>query len=85
MGTIMLKDETKTILIKIAADLQKQKGERIDYDAAITFLIEQYLEKQKNWEKFKIFRRPIFNLTIEEIIKDIKKGRLEDEKKYDRY
>ena len=81
----MLKDETKTILIKIAADLQKQKGERIDYDAAITFLIEQYLEKQKNWEKFKIFRRPIFNLTIEEIIKDIKKGRLEDEKKYDRY
>jgi len=85
MGTIMVKDETKTILIKIAAALERQKGEQIDYDAAISFLIDQYLEKQKNWEKFKIFRRPIFNLTIEEIIKDIKKGRLEDEKKYDRY
>lgn len=85
MGTIMLKDETKTILIKIAANLQKQKGERIDYDAAIFFLIEQYLEKKKNWEKFKIFSRPIINLKIEEILKEIKKGRLEDEKKYDCY
>jgi hypothetical protein len=85
MGTIMVKDETKTILIKIEAALERQKGERIDYDAAISFLIYQYLEKQKNWEKFKIFCRPIFNLTMEEILKEIKKGRLEDEKKYDRY
>ena len=32
MGTVMLKDNTKTKLIKVAADLQKKTGRRIDFD-----------------------------------------------------
>lgn len=76
----MLKDETKTKLTKVAADLQKERGIRVDFDEAISFLIDRYFNQNQNWEKFNIFCKPIENTTKEELLKELNKGRVEDEK-----
>ena len=80
MGTVMLKDDTKTKLIKVAADLQKKTGERIDFDEAISFLIDQYLKQEQDWEKFNIFSKTIEHLSSEDLLEELRKGRREDEK-----
>jgi len=76
----MLKDETKTKLTKVAADLQKERGVRVDYDEAISYLIDNYMNQNKNWDKFDIFCKPIKNTTKEELLKELYIGRNEDEK-----
>lgn len=76
----MLKDITKTKLTKVAADLQKERGVRVDFDEAISFLIDSYFNQNKNWEKFNIFCKPIKNTTKEELLKELYIGRNEDEK-----
>jgi len=81
MGTVMLKDDTKTKLVKVAADLQKKTGERVDFDEAISFLIDQYLKQETDWEKFEIFSETIENITTEELMEELREGRKEDEKK----
>ena len=85
MGTVMLKDDTKTKLVKVAADLQKKTGERIDFDEAISFLIDQYLKQEQDWKKFEIFSETIENITTEELMEELRKGRKEDEKKSSGY
>jgi len=77
----MLKDDTKTKLVKVAADLQKKTGERVDFDEAISFLIDQYLKQETDWEKFEIFSETIENITTEELMEELREGRKEDEKK----
>jgi hypothetical protein len=81
MGTVMLKDNTKTKLIKVAADLQKKTGRRIDFDGVISYLIDQYLNQKQGWEKFEIFCETIKNITSEELLEELRLGRKEDEKK----
>lgn len=81
MGTVLLKDNTKTKLIKIAADLQKKTGRRIDFDGAISYLIDQYLNQKQDWEKFEIFCETKKNVTSEELLEELRLGRKEDEKK----
>lgn len=81
----MLKDDTKTKLVKVAADLQKKTGERIDFDEAISFLIDQYLNQEEDWEKFDIFSKTIENITSEEFLDELREGRKEDEKKSNGY
>lgn len=81
----MLKDDTKVKLTKVAADLQKMIGERVDFDSAISFLIEHYLEKEKDWEKFDDFCKPLEEIDKEDLFEELEKGRKEDEKKYSRY
>ena len=85
MGTVMLKADTKTKLVKVAADLQKKTGERIDFDEAISFLIDQYLKQEQDWKKFEIFSETIENITTEELMEELRKGRKEDEKKSSGY
>ena len=77
----MLKDDTKIKLVKVAADLQKKTGERVDFDEAISFLIDQYLKQERDWEKFEIFSETIENITTEELMEELREGRKEDEKK----
>ncbi len=76
----MLKDETKTKLIKIAADLQKKIAVRVDFDTAISYLIDIYLNQNKDWEKFEIFCKPAKNITSKEFLEELYNGREEDEK-----
>ena len=82
MGTVMLKEDTKTKLIRIAADLQKKTGRRTDFDGAISYLIDQYLNQNQDWEKFEIFCEPTKNVTSEQLLEELKQGRNEDEKKF---
>ncbi len=72
----MLKNETKTKLTKVAADLQKERGVRVDFDEAISFLIDRYISQNKNWEKFEIFCKPIKSTTKEELLEELSKGRI---------
>jgi hypothetical protein len=82
MGTVMLKEDTKKRLTKVAADLQKKTGKRVDFDTAIAFLIDNYLSKKKDWDKFNEFCKPIEGITTEGLIEELYKGRKEDEKKF---
>lgn len=81
MGTVMLKNDTKIKLTKVAADLQKKLGIRVDFDTAISFLIEQYLKQNQNWDKFDEFIKPVKNVTKKELLEELYRGRNEDEKK----
>jgi len=82
MGTVMLKKDTKIKLTKIAADLQKQKGERVDFDETISNLIDMYYKKNLDWNKFDMFCQPLNNVSEDELMKELYKGRMEDEKKF---
>jgi len=82
MGTVMLKKDTKIKLTKIAADLQKQKGERVDFDETISYLIDMYYKKNLDWNKFDIFCQSLNNVSEDELMKELYKGRMEDEKKF---
>jgi hypothetical protein len=85
MGTVMLKEDTKTNLIKVAADLQKKTGKRIDFDGAISYLIDHYFNQNQDWEKFEIFCESINTVTSEELLDELRRGRKEDEKKSSSY
>ncbi len=76
----MLKEDTKKKLTMVAADLQKKTGERVDFDTAISYLIDRYLEESKDWEKFAEFCEPLEKVTKEELLDELYKGRREDEK-----
>ncbi len=80
----MLKDETKTKLVKVAADLQKQEGKRIDFDEAISYLIDFYSKKTHDWDKFDVFCKPIKDANVSDLIEELNKGRREDEKRFSR-
>lgn len=75
MGSkIMLNNNTKTRLRKVAADLQKKSGEQVDFDTSISSLISQYREKEKNWDLFDEFCEPVEGLTKEELLDELEKG-----------
>ncbi len=80
MGTVMLKEDTKTKLIKVAADLQKKTGSRVDFDRAISYLIDQYFNQEQDWEKFEIFCETMENVSSEDLLGELRRGRKEDEK-----
>lgn len=82
MGTVMLKEETKIKLIKVAAELQQQAGKRIDFDEAISYLIDLYRNKTQDWEQFDIFCKPMKGVKKSELIEELNKGRKEDEKRF---
>ncbi|MHA1491760.1 MAG: hypothetical protein ACTSRI_19160 [Promethearchaeota archaeon] len=82
MGTIILKDDTKTKLIKVTADLQKKSGVRVDFDGTISYLIDPYFNQEKDWDKFELFCKTTENVTSEELLEELRKGRKEDEKKF---
>ncbi len=80
METIQLKDETKTKLTQIAHDIEKETGQPVNIDEVISFLIEEHLEKKKNWDQFELFLKPLKNISKEQLLNELKKGRKEDEK-----
>lgn len=80
MGTVMLKEDTKIKLIKVAADLQKKTGSRVDFDRAISYLIDHYFNQEQDWEKFKIFCETMENVSPEDLLGELRRGRKEDEK-----
>ncbi len=84
MSTVMIKKGTKTKLVKIAADLQIKLGQRVDFDTAISFLIDQYLAGNQDWDKFDRFWKSDVKGKGKDLLQELTNERVKDEKKYRR-
>ncbi len=82
MSTVMLKKGTKSKLVRIAADLQKKLGQRVDFDTTISFLIDQYLSGNQDWEKFDRFWKSATKGKGKDLLQELTNERANDEKKY---
>jgi len=71
MATISVKEETRRRLLRIAADLQKATGQRVDLDATIRHLIELYEHRKVDLEAWHDFTRPIPGLTFDDLYQEL--------------
>jgi len=85
ISTVMLKKGTKSKLVRIAADLQNKLGTRVDFDTAISFLIDQYLSGNQDWEKFDRFWKSEKKGKGKDLHQELLQERVADEEKYHRY
>jgi len=76
--TITIGDETKEDLLKVAAQLQMKRREKINYDTTIKFLIENY-QKKKDKEKFQNACKKIENVDVDEVVSEWYQERRKDE------
>ncbi len=82
MVTISIKKDTHHELIKIAADLQKKIGKKIDFDIIIRYLIELYTTSTLKPKLFEKFCEPIQGVMFDILYDDLQKERKIDEKSY---
>ncbi len=75
--TIAVKEETKKELLKIAADLQRKFGRKVDYDEAIRYLLMQVQKKRKSSHLLR--EALISGLDAEKIIKELWEERRKDD------
>ncbi|MHA1377043.1 MAG: hypothetical protein ACTSRG_01555 [Candidatus Helarchaeota archaeon] len=80
MVTVSIKKDTHHELIKIAADLQKKLGKKIDFDNTIRYLIDLYTAKMPRPKLFEKFCEPIEGITFDLLYDDLQKERKIDEK-----
>ena len=78
MTTITIDDETKEELLKIAAQLQIIKKEKINYDTTIKFLISSYVRK-KDEKKLREACETVKNIDVKEILDELYTERKRDE------
>ncbi|MHA1376972.1 MAG: hypothetical protein ACTSRG_01195 [Candidatus Helarchaeota archaeon] len=78
MTTITINEKTKEELLKIAAQLQIKRREKINYDSAIIFLIEYYMRK-KDPSKLKKACKKINGVDLNNVINDLYRERKKDE------
>ena len=76
--TITIDDDTKEDLLKVAAQLQIKRREKINYDTTIKFLIENY-QKKKDDTKFRKACKKIENIDVNEVLNDLYLERRKDE------
>ena len=76
MTTITISEKTRQALLKVAAELQSKRGEKVNYQDAIEYLI---LKSKRNPE---LLRRAMIGSGIppEEFRKTLREGRAEDKK-----
>jgi predicted CopG family antitoxin len=74
MTTITISEKTRSELLKVAAELQSKRGEKVDYEDAIEWLL---LKSKRNPE---LLRRAMIGSGIpsEEFRKILREGREED-------
>ena len=80
----MVKTPTKSKLVEIAADLQKKMGTRVDFDMAISFLIDQYSRDRIDWAKFDEFWNVEEGEQPRDMLNELYQERSKDEKRYRR-
>ena len=79
MTTIAIKEKTRKLLLKIAADLQREKGERVNFDTVVSYLINLYETQQVDLETWRSFTEPIPGVTFEDMYSElITERRLDD-------
>jgi len=76
--TITIDDETKADLLKIAAQLQIKRKEKINYNTTIKFLVENY-QKKKDKEKFRNACKKIDNVDADDVLNELYQERRKDE------
>jgi hypothetical protein len=76
MTTITVSERTRRGLLRVAAELQSKRGEKVDYEDAIEYLL---LRSKRNPE---LLRRAMVGLAIpaEEFRKALREGRAEDKR-----
>ena len=82
MTTITIDEETKEELLKIAAQLQIKKKEKINYDTAIKFLIAHQISNYliiKDENKLRKACEKIDNIDVKAIIHELYEERKKDE------
>jgi len=78
MTTITIDDETKEELLKIAAQLHIKKKEKINYNTAIKFLIQNYFRK-KDKKKLRKACEKVENIDINAVLDELYLERKKDE------
>ena len=76
--TITIDDETKADLLRIAAQLQIKRKEKINYNTTIKFLVENY-QKKKDKEKFRNACKKIDNVDADDVLNELYQERRKDE------
>ena len=71
MTTIAINEKTRKLLLKIAADLQKETGERVSFDTVVSYLIDLYETQQLDLELWKSFTEPIPEVTFEDMYSEL--------------
>ncbi len=74
--TITISDEMRRELLKVAAQLQASKGEKINYDDVLRFLVS------KATRNLDLFHQACARIPVssKELREDLRKGRAEDRK-----
>lgn len=71
MATISIKEKTRKELLQIAADLQKIRQERVDFDTVIQYLIALYSRQKFDLDAWRTFTQPIPNTSFEEMYAEL--------------
>ena len=81
MTTIAIDDETKEELLKIAALLQIQRKEKINYNTTIKFLISNYFRKKnkKDRRKFRNACEKVENIDVNSVLDELYLERRKDD------
>ncbi|TFF86493.1 MAG: hypothetical protein EU551_01335 [Promethearchaeota archaeon] len=78
MTTITIGDDTKEDLLKVAAQLQIKRKEKINYDTTIKYLLENY-QKKRDEIKFRRACEKVENIDINEVLEELYLKRKKDE------
>lgn len=84
MATISIDESTRKKLLSIAADLQKEYGERVDFDRVIDYLTESYESRQRRPELWNRFTQPIPGVKFDEAYDELMRERRRDERSLQR-
>ena len=78
--TIRVSKEVKKELLKIMAELQAQRGERVDFNDAIEFLLSLY--KRKNVESLRRLVGLVPEVNAEDLAEERRKEVAREKEKY---
>jgi hypothetical protein len=77
--TISIREETRKKILSIAGELQKQKGVRVDFDQAISYLADAHKTNERKKELFELFCKPVPKAKFEDLYGALVKERRMDE------
>ncbi len=78
MTTISIKEDTRRHLLRVAADLQKTHGQRVDFDATIRYLITLYEQRKVDLKAWESFTQPLPGLTFDDLYQELLAERQQD-------
>ena len=83
MVTIAIKEKIRKRLLMIAGELQKEMGEKINFNDVLDYLTKKFEENRKKPELFKKFcEPPTPKVSFQELYDDLITERMNDEKRY---